>query len=343
MRYNTLGKTGLLVSALGLGGHEYRWAAIAGHLQESRFTAYNPERMQVLEAALEAGVNYFDTTFFEEVQSLGHHLRLLGARERVVVNGMIIDVAKRCRGLNQAQMEAFIRGEVDARLELLHSDHFDIFMLCNLDRDYEQGLAQEMLAIYQKLRDEGKFRFYGASCHSSETLDRFLAWNPPVDVVMLRYNYALAHNWNHQSALMPRVLQTMRERNIGMVAMKPLCWFHYGVPFTAYDDPTRDTQAAIRNAFAWQVKRGEMQTTVVGVETVEELRNNLAGAYEEPDEARLAPILENQCRLDWLVANAPRHSDEVRQRIVTAARELTGKECGDDLAEYERQWREARA
>jgi predicted aldo/keto reductase-like oxidoreductase len=77
MRKNVLGKTGLEVSVLGLGGHEYRWLH-GGNIADSRQIRFNPERAKLVALALEKGVNFFDTTFQEEVHSLGHVLKGIG-------------------------------------------------------------------------------------------------------------------------------------------------------------------------------------------------------------------------------------------------------------------------
>ena len=42
--------------------------------------AFDPARGQVIRQALDGGINFFDTTFFEEVQSLGHVIAQFGCR-----------------------------------------------------------------------------------------------------------------------------------------------------------------------------------------------------------------------------------------------------------------------
>lgn len=50
MKYNTLGKTGLKVSALGLGGHEFDWS-FRGHVKESHMMDFDPDRAAESDAA----------------------------------------------------------------------------------------------------------------------------------------------------------------------------------------------------------------------------------------------------------------------------------------------------
>ncbi len=229
MIYNKLGKTDLLVSAIGLGGHEYRWLH-AGNIANSRQLRYNPVRADVVAAARSGGINFYDTTYQEEVQSLGHILNQTGGRNELVINGMIIDLLKQINGLRQAERKALILSELDVRLDLLGSDHFDIFMLCNIEMAYDPHLAMEVMEVFLQEREKGKFRFIGVSGHNYDRFLDFLSLDPPVDVVMFPYNYYRA---NEPGSSLNRLLAEVRDRDLGFIAIKPLCWSVYGVPFTA--------------------------------------------------------------------------------------------------------------
>ena len=126
MRYNILGRTGLSVSELGLGGHEYRRAAF---LDNGRFTELDLARIPTVNAGLAAGINYFDTTFTEEVQSLGWVLKELNVPlDKVVINGMI-----------GAMDNGFAPDRLECALETLHAP-----------------------------QEKGLMRFVGASCHDPD-------------------------------------------------------------------------------------------------------------------------------------------------------------------------------
>jgi len=67
MKYRVLGRTGLTVSEIGLGGHEYRRFLPSTLLKQSevdveKLMATQPMRNEIVKSALEAGLNYFDTT-----------------------------------------------------------------------------------------------------------------------------------------------------------------------------------------------------------------------------------------------------------------------------------------
>jgi aryl-alcohol dehydrogenase-like predicted oxidoreductase len=297
MKYRVLGKTGLRVSALGLGGHEFKWYG-DGHVGSGRMTSFDPGRTDVIERALEGGVNYFDTTFFEEVQSLGYQIAQLKCREQMIINGMIIDT---CFRAQQAHAEgqnlaSFVQNEMDTRLELLGSDHFDIFMLCNINLGYSPSLMTDLFSEYDKLRRQGKCRFLGVSCHDFAILQEFLQLDLPVDVVMFWHNFPIGirqpvcgHAAFDPDAL-DEALRLAADRNLGKVGMKSLTWFERATPFYRGGAGERDDAGdaeAHRSAIAWQSQTDEVHTSVIAVDSAEQLAENLAAMETEPDEALL--------------------------------------------------------
>lgn len=344
MKYKTLGKTGLLASVLGIGGHQYRWY-LGGNIKNGRHIKFDPGRYKIIAQAVEAGVNFFDTTYHEEVQSLGYDLELLGCRQNVIVNGMIIDVVRRCRELPAGKLERFIKAELDERLQLLKSDYFDIFMLCNIGKGYEPELVQNILGIYNELRDKGKFRFIGASCHDYQTLYDFLLLNPNIDILMLKYNYAIARNIETteftrvQGWSLPKVMQVIRKRNIGTVAIKVLSWFQPHIPFVILGTPKGDLNA-VKNLIAWHIHRGQTDTFVIGVDDMEQLENNLCGITSGPDEEFLDFYLENSDCFDSLFEYYHERSADMQLRLIDVAKRFTCQDFGNDIGKYLSYWRE---
>lgn len=333
MRTTLLGKTGLRVSVIGIGGHEYRWLH-AGNIKDSRHVWFNPERLRVVKRALDAGVNLFDTTFQEEVHSLGHTLSKLGWPKDVVVNGMVIGILSRTTGMSARERERFVREELDVRLKLLGRDYFDIFMLCAINRSYDRERVYEIFDIYSQERAKGKFRFLGVSCHTHEALLDLLGSHPPIDVVMFPYNYAIAQNTGGMFDGYPQMLELMVQQGLGMIAMKPLCWTLYGVPFTLFCSHEHDVQELVRNSFSWQCSEGATHATVVGVETLEEFESALAGAQMKCNEQLLELHALNCHRAELLFANAPQHSSEIAGRAAEALKNHLGIDLGPDLRAY---------
>jgi predicted aldo/keto reductase-like oxidoreductase len=333
MKTNILGKTGLRVSVIGLGGHEYRWLH-AGHIKHSRHVRFNPERSRVVKRALDAGVNLFDTTFQEEVQSLGHILAKLGWPEDAIVNGMALGILSRTVEMSAEQRKRYVQEELNIRLRLLGRDYFDIFMLCAINRGYDRDRVYEMIDIYKTEQAKGKFRFLGVTCHTHEELLDFLGTTPPIDVVMFPYNYAIAHNTGGMFDGYPELLELIAQQNLGMIAIKPLCWTLYGVPFTLFCSHEHDVQELVRHNFSWQCSKGAAHATFVGVESVEEFESPLAGAKMTCDEQLLKLHARNYHQPALLFANAPKHSGEIATRIALVLKDSLGVDLGEDLSAY---------
>jgi len=342
--YRTLGKTGLEVSVLGLGGHEYRWGLHQGHLAEGRFTELNPERLRVVERALGLGVNYADTTFVEEVQSLGACLRKLQARDQVIVSGMVIAPMRRWKGASRREIERNYTRELEERLDLLGDEMFDIYLLGVLHQDYDEGMVKTLYELLARSRERGQTRFIGVSAHRYSVLSRFLDLGLSIDVAMMPYSFPAALNWGGLYDDLPGFLEQARARSIGLVGIKSLVWTLYGVPCSIHDISDRSISAVLRTTLAWQCRQEVLATTVVGVETVPELESDLqavdAATGERLLEERLNALLAHARRFDVLMGNAPAHTAEVQDRILEFAREFTEHDFGRDWEAYERYWRD---
>eukprot|EP01043_Picozoa_sp_COSAG02_P097951 COSAG02_NODE_34138_length_489_cov_0.664103_2_plen_74_part_01 len=72
MERRTLGRTGLSVSALGVGGHTYPVG------DGTDFYTSHEQRAALIGRLLEAGVNYFDTTWLNELELLVDSFNRLG-------------------------------------------------------------------------------------------------------------------------------------------------------------------------------------------------------------------------------------------------------------------------
>jgi len=334
-----LGKTGLNVSVLGLGGHEYRWGS-SGHLSNGRFTELNPEREKVVSYALDQGINYFDTTFTEEAQSLGYITGKNRRRKDMIISGMIISACNRCKGKKPPEVKEWLTSERDTRLKLLGSDYFDIFMMGVIDNSYDRALALDVADFFIRTQEEGFCRFIGISGHDHGILASFLQEDIPVDVAMFPYNYAASVRWGNLYEGLDIMKETVAKKNIGVIAIKPLVWTIYGVPCTCFIEPELDIQQGIEAAAAWQSTQDFAQVSVFGVETVPELKTILSSAGQPADAAFLEELLNNSRRFDLLCLNAPRHSAEIYKRVLEYAKIIIGRDLGGDLNAYVKYWKE---
>jgi 1-deoxyxylulose-5-phosphate synthase len=163
VKYARLGPTGLEVSRICLGGMSYGDPARGDHV----WTLPLDQARPLITAALEAGVNFFDTAngysdgTSEEV--LGTVLREAARREDVVI---ATKVHNRMRpGPNGAGLSRkAILTEIDHSLRRLGVDYVDLYQIHRWDP--KTPIAETMEALHDVVK-AGKARYIGASSMSA--------------------------------------------------------------------------------------------------------------------------------------------------------------------------------
>src|SRR4051812_12371290 len=152
MRYSSLGRSGLVVSVVGLGCN-----AFGSRVDKDGVRS-------IVDAAFDAGVTLFDTA---DTYSLGASEELLGAalegrRDDVVV---ATKFGMDMQGRNGADHGArasrrYVRRAVEASLRRLRTDHIDLYQLHQPDLVTP---LEETLSALDELVTEGKVRYLGCS------------------------------------------------------------------------------------------------------------------------------------------------------------------------------------
>lgn len=286
MNYRVLGRTGLKVSELGIGGHEYLRFPHPRHFPVKRkvgeeispeelSTSQDP-RTKLIEHAIDAGVNYFDTTFVEECQSLGLALKRLGKRNSVHIAAEILHPLRKLTENPKVTTRDFILQGVERILRLLQTDYIDIFNLHLPGEQYSREKFETILPVLREIKDQGKIGAAGASSHNPRFLAKLIKRYDCFDSIMVLFNYHLNEA--------PQVLFPLcKVLDIGVVAMKPFAWPYYGVPFTHFCqtdlESARYTLAQVN--FRWILESPEVSTVVAGMNTEEELEENLTAFAKE--------------------------------------------------------------
>ena len=205
MKYRILGRTGLQVSAVGLGTMVH-----AGH-----FGAMDDrESLSAIETALEQGVNFIDTS---DAYGAGYSETLLGQalrgrRDRVILatKGGNVMVGPD-RGKRNFSPE-YISRVMDESLKRLQTDYVDLYQLHNPTVDViEQGEVWDILA---RAKQAGKIRHYGVSIN---TFDEGIAAvnNGRSDTVQLEYNLLAQEPAE-------KIFPLAQRANVGIIARVPL-------------------------------------------------------------------------------------------------------------------------
>lgn len=205
MQKRTLGKSGLEVSALGLGcmGMSYGY----GPARDKQ------EMIALIRAAVERGVTFFDTAEiygpFTNETLVGEALAPL--REGVIIAtkfGFDCDTGRQL-GLNS--QPGHIKKAVEASLKRLNIQTIDLLYQHRVDPDVP---IEDVAGAVKDLIREGKVKHFGLSEASARTIRRAHAVHP---VTALQGEYSL---WCRD--LEAEVLPTLEELGIGLVSYSPL-------------------------------------------------------------------------------------------------------------------------
>ncbi|KXA90749.1 hypothetical protein AKJ57_03875 [candidate division MSBL1 archaeon SCGC-AAA259A05] len=281
MKYRTSERTGLKISELGVGGHEYR--PMLNSLQfpgeevsEEEFSETQPERNEIIGRAVDAGINYFDPTMREEAKSLGEALQSLDLREEVHVAAESIYPLGRLEENSSSKWQNVVIDEVEERLNLLQTDYVDVFNVHCPESNYSRGRLEATVEALEKMEEENKVRSIGASSHEPSFLSELIKKYDCFDSVMIPYNY-------HFQRAKENLFPACKARNVGVVVMKPLSWPYYGLPFTLFSLNNLETGQCTpaQTSKQWILESPEVSTVVVAINSVKELEENMAALEKE--------------------------------------------------------------
>jgi aryl-alcohol dehydrogenase-like predicted oxidoreductase len=210
MQKRILGKSGLEVSALGLGcmGMSFSY----GPPKDKQ------EMISLLRTAVERGITFFDTAEvygpFTNEELVGEALSPL--RDQVVIATKFgFDIRSDPRGTKGApalnSRPENIRQVAEASLKRLRIDTIDLFYQHRVDPDVP---IEDVAGAVKELIQEGKVKHFGLSEAGVQTIRRAHAVQP---VAALQSEYSLW--WRH---LEEDVLPTLEELGIGLVPYSPL-------------------------------------------------------------------------------------------------------------------------
>lgn len=202
MIYRQLGKTGIRVSVLGMGGHEYLPNGKSRGFNENRDLAATPgylfdgfvneNRKRLLEVALDAGINFFDVTMDSEKDAFGKLMAQIRPTQEIYLQtrpeGMLYDYDP-----NNTKMAQYplLRAEVERILRLVGREAIDFLNLAPLqcawknDPDYMEKLADAV----RRIKADGLIRFACADTFSGEETYLKLIETGVFDVVYINFNF----------------------------------------------------------------------------------------------------------------------------------------------------------
>ena len=205
MRYRIPSRSGFKVSAVGLG---------CMGMSEFYGEADRSESIEVIHAALDAGVNFLDTA---DMYGIGHNEELVGeaiaSRREEVFLATKFGVV-RTPGSPERRIDgspAYVRQACEASLQRLKVDTIDLYYQHRVDPNVP---IEDTVGAMAELVQEGKVRFLGLSEASPATLKRACAVHP---ISALQTEYSLFSRDPEDG-----ILAACQELGVAFVAYSPL-------------------------------------------------------------------------------------------------------------------------
>lgn len=186
MMYRRLGKTGLMISEIVLGGHfndphgQPFWDHFAGGELPA---AVANNRIAVVDKCLDSGINCVDITSGGEALAYGAALK--GRRDRMYIAADDGEYAMRQERHRNAEGQM---RSIESCLTKLKTNHLDIwrpqFKYTGGHRDLDLEMCIE---VFEKARRQGKVRFLGMSTHDRAWAQHVLEKFPQFAVVYTPY------------------------------------------------------------------------------------------------------------------------------------------------------------
>jgi aryl-alcohol dehydrogenase-like predicted oxidoreductase len=201
MQKRQIGRSSLQVPVLCLGGNVFGW------------TVNEQESFRLLDAALDAGLNFIDTADVysrwasghaggESETVLGKWFARSGRRSQVVLATKLgMDMGDGKKGLSKG----YIAEAVEVSLRRLQTDYIDLYQAHSDDADTP---LEETLAAFGSLVKQGKVRVIGASNYKGTRLKEALEISQKNNLPRyesLQPNYSLVERSAFESDLLPVV------------------------------------------------------------------------------------------------------------------------------------------
>ncbi len=159
MKYTSLGRTGMQVSRLCLGTTNF------GNITDEK------EAFRIMDAAVDAGINYFDTAneyggghkgITETI--IGKWFQTTGKRKRVILQtkafSWMADSDDPANEESHGLSTYKLRRNLEDSLQRLQTDHIEVYMMHHYDRNVTWD---ELYECYQSMLYQGKIDYLGAS------------------------------------------------------------------------------------------------------------------------------------------------------------------------------------
>ena len=289
MEYRRLGKTGLMVSAVCMGGH---WKRVDKVLEATGKT-FEENCHDIVSRCIDVGINYIDACSTGEVKA--YSKALAGRRE----NMYLALSGGEVRNKNYRTAKKLM-GRLDSLLKDSNQQYTDLWRIMCLEPGgrHSFNTSCELVEALEKAKKQGKARFVGISSHDRRWLKMMIEYFPQLEVVLFPYTA--------RSKVVPKggLFDALKKCDVGAFGIKPFASNSLFKGSSAPDDPhaEEDDQRA-RLAIRYILCNPHILPIpgLVGTHQVD----NVAKAVKERRQLDLAEANELKEAMDNAWANLP--------------------------------------
>ncbi|UCD52304.1 MAG: aldo/keto reductase [Phycisphaerales bacterium] len=276
MEYRRLGKTNIMVSAVALGGHS---------------RSNDRERADIISRCMDAGINYIDACWDNEVKRDAKALR--GKRDKVYL--------ALSHGAKEVRQEDFrtskkLLGSLDELLRDSRQEYTDLWRITCLEPGgrHSFNTACEIVEALEKAKKQGKARFVGFSSHDRRWIKFMIEYFPQIEVVCFPFTTMT------KRAPKDSLFEALKQRDVGAFGIKPFA----ASSLFAHQDPEQDNRRG-RLALRY-ILHSNTVIPIPGMNRPEEVENVIKAVSERRQlDIRERAELETVSRQAW--ATLPNH------------------------------------
>jgi aryl-alcohol dehydrogenase-like predicted oxidoreductase len=294
MGYRRLGKTGLMISEMSLGGH---WKDRDGNRYWAEFS--NEEvpgdvaknRAEVISACIDAGINYLDIGTAAECLAYGVVLK--GRRDKMIIAA---DDYKLCaRNPKNCKVEKLVF-DIDECLRRLRMDYLDVWRVkADMHGRSTDAHVEIMIETFQKSHKAGKVRCFGISSHCRPWLQHVIKTFPEVQVVSFPVSAKTREigkppvndnveevNAGYGADTEQSIFEFVRKQDVGLVATKPFLGgklFKLKTKFPVPEPGDKEEHDLARLTLQCILANDAITATIPGLTTLCEVDNAVLASY----------------------------------------------------------------
>jgi len=307
MTYRRMGKSGVMISEIGLGGHwknregERFWATFA---DDKCPEDVKQNRTAIVSKCIELGINCVDLTTPAEALAYGEALK--GRRDRMYVG--YSDHILCMRNPANRTVSAYLR-EIDEGLRRLQSDYIDIYRpQADMQGRHTDEEIANCVEAFEKAKQAGKVRWLGMSSHTGPFLQHVFETFPEFVMVILpltpksKRKEVAIHGRADES-----FFKAVKMADVGVMTIKPFgggSLFRHGAKFPVTSRGDADDMQAAALALRKILTVPELTCALPGMTTIEEVENNVRASWDK------TPLTEQELAKldalgDFMYANLP--------------------------------------